>query len=74
MRHPKRSVGSSVKSGAGVPIEKGTCSETFRWVGHRFTGGMSVSEDIVSFESGDLAYTVGFERGEVSVDTTLQPR
>ena len=29
---------------------------------------MLVPEDIVSFESGDLAYTVGFERGEVSVD------
>ena len=29
---------------------------------------MLAPEDIVSFESGDLAYTVGFERGEVSVD------
>ena len=29
---------------------------------------MLVPEDVVSFESGDLAYTVGFERGEVSVD------
>ena len=29
---------------------------------------MLVPEDIVSFESGDLAYTVGFERGEMSVD------
>ena len=47
---------------------KGNLAETFRWVGHQFTGGMLVPEDIVSFESGDLAYTVGFERGEVSVD------
>ena len=29
---------------------------------------MLVPEDIVSFESGDLAYTMGFERGEVSID------
>ena len=36
-------------------------------MGRRFTGGMLVPEDVVSFESGDLAYTVGFERGEVSV-------
>jgi ketosteroid isomerase-like protein len=27
-----------------------------------------VPEDLVSFESGDLAYTVGFERGKVEVD------
>jgi ketosteroid isomerase-like protein len=56
--------------GAWGPIEKGyqRLVETFRWVGHRVTGGTLVPEDIVSFESGDLAYTVGFERGEVSVD------
>jgi hypothetical protein len=56
--------------GAWGPIEKGhqRLVETFRWVGRRFTGGMLVPEDVVSFESGDLAYTVGFERGEVSVD------
>src|SRR3712207_7538220 len=56
--------------GAWGPIEKGYARlrETFRWVGSRFQGGGLVAEDIVSFESGDLAYTVGFERGEVSVD------
>jgi ketosteroid isomerase-like protein len=56
--------------GAWGPIEKGydRLAETFRWVGQRFTGGALVPEDIVSFESGDLAYTVGFERGDVSVD------
>ncbi|WP_161854701.1 nuclear transport factor 2 family protein [Bradyrhizobium sp. CCBAU 051011] len=56
--------------GAWGPIESGyrRLVETFRWVGHRFKGGALVPEDIVSFESGDLAYTVGFERGEVSVD------
>jgi ketosteroid isomerase-like protein len=56
--------------GAWGPIEQGYrhLVETFQWVGHRFTGGALVPEDIVSFESGDLAYTVGFERGEMSVD------
>lgn len=56
--------------GAWGPIEKGykRLAETFRWVGRRFAGGALVPEDIVSFESGDLAYTVGFERGDVSVD------
>ena len=56
--------------GAWGPIEKGheNLTETFRWVGGRFKGGALVPEDVVSFESGDLAYTVGFERGEVSVD------
>jgi ketosteroid isomerase-like protein len=56
--------------GAWGPIEKGheRLTETFRWVGGRFKGGALVPEDVVSFESGDLAYTVGFERGEVSVD------
>lgn len=60
----------SVKTGAWGSKEKGyqRLVETFRWVGHRFTGGMLIPADIVSFESGDLAYTVGFERGEVSVD------
>jgi ketosteroid isomerase-like protein len=56
--------------GAWGPIERGRqrLADTFRWVGDRFTGGALVPEDIVSFESGDLAYTVGFERGDVSVD------
>jgi ketosteroid isomerase-like protein len=56
--------------GAWGPIEKGHAqlAATFRWVGSRFKGGALVPEDIVRFESGDLAYTVGFERGEVIVD------
>ena len=56
--------------GAWGPIDRGTgrLRETFRWVGSRFSGGPLVPEDTVAFESGDLAYTVGFERGEVSVD------
>ena len=52
------------------PIEKGyrQLTETFRWVGGRFKGGPLVPENTVVFSSGDLAYTVGFERGEVVVD------
>jgi ketosteroid isomerase-like protein len=56
--------------GAWGPIERGyrRLLETFRWVGGRFKAGGLVPEDVVAFESGDLAYTVGFERGEVAVD------
>ena len=56
--------------GAWGPIEKGhdRLVETFRWVGGRFKSGALVPEDVVAFESGDLAYTVGFEHGEVVVD------
>ena len=56
--------------GAWGPIEKGhdRLAQTFRWVGGRFQGGALVPEDVVSFASGDLAYTVGFERGTVIVD------
>ena len=56
--------------GAWGPIEKGyrQLTETFRWVGGRFKGGPLVPENTVVFSSGDLAYTVGFERGEVVVD------
>ena len=56
--------------GAWGPIEKGhdRLVETFRWVCGRFKSGTLVPEDVVAFESGDLAYTVGFEHGEVVVD------
>jgi ketosteroid isomerase-like protein len=56
--------------GAWGPIERGfpRLAETFAWVGSRFKGGALVPEDAVCFESGDLAYTVGFERGDVAVD------
>jgi ketosteroid isomerase-like protein len=36
--------------------------------GNRFKSGTLVPEDVVSFESGDLAYTVGVERRDVVVD------
>jgi ketosteroid isomerase-like protein len=40
-----------------------------RWVGSRFTGADTVHvEHAVVASSGDLAYTVGFERSRVSVE------
>ena len=56
--------------GAWGPIEHGYAevTGTFRWVGSRFKGGELATEHTVAFTSGDLAYTVGFERGEVAVD------
>src|SRR5262245_52544495 len=56
--------------GAWGPIEQGyrQLTETFGWVASRFRGGQLVPENTVAFASGDLAYTVGFERGEVVVD------
>ena len=56
--------------GAWGPIEKGheAVTETMRWVGSRFTGADAVDlEHTVIASSGDLAYTVGFERSRVSV-------
>ena len=56
--------------GAWGPIERGyvRLASTFDWVGSRFRGGPLVAEDVETFVSGDLAYTVGFERGTVSID------
>jgi len=56
--------------GAWGPIEKGhrQVTDTFRWVGSRFKSGQLVPDNTVVFASGDLAYTVGFERGEVVID------
>ncbi|MBV9050538.1 MAG: nuclear transport factor 2 family protein [Solirubrobacterales bacterium] len=60
--------------GAWGPIEKGSRAlfDTFRWVGSRYAGDRSpvkaTVENTVIASSGDLAYTVGFERGTVGVD------
>ena len=57
--------------GAWGPIEKGhkAVADTWRWVGSRFTSADAVDvERTVVASSGDLAYTVGFERSHVSVD------
>jgi ketosteroid isomerase-like protein len=55
--------------GAWGPVEHGAkeVTETFRWVASRFTGGRADVEHTVVAQSGDLAYTVGFERGPASV-------
>ena len=52
-------------------IEKGhqPVTDAMRWVGSRFTGADAVDlEHLVIASSGDLAYTAGFERSQVSVD------
>ncbi len=56
--------------GAWGPIEHGhdAVTTTFRWVAGRFSDGSLVPRYDVVRVSGDLAYTVGFERGEVRVD------
>ncbi len=57
--------------GAWGPIERGPAAlrDTFDWVAGRFgpDGGMT-PENVVAEASGSLAYTVGFERGDVRVD------
>jgi ketosteroid isomerase-like protein len=56
--------------GAWGPIERGHASvtRTFDWVASRFSDGALVPRHEVVGFSGDLAYTVGFERGQVRVD------
>jgi ketosteroid isomerase-like protein len=60
--------------GAWGPIESGSHAliDTFRWVGSRFAGDPSPVavgvEYTVVASSGDVAYTVGFERGPVRID------
>jgi ketosteroid isomerase-like protein len=57
--------------GAWGPIERGhdAVVGTFDWVASRFSGGSGCvpRHEVVDW-SGDLAYTVGFEEVEVSVD------
>ncbi|MGE3285377.1 MAG: nuclear transport factor 2 family protein [Pseudonocardia sp.] len=56
--------------GAWGPIERGhdAVTTTFTWVGSRFSGGGLVPRHDVVGHSGDLAYTVGTEHGQVRVD------
>ena len=56
--------------GAWGPIERGTeaVRSTFEWVGSRFGDGELVPDNVVVHMSGALACTIGFERGEVSID------
>jgi len=57
--------------GAWGPVEQGhaAVTRTFAWVASRFSDGvMAPPEHRVVAVSGDLAYTVGVERGVVRVD------
>ena len=57
--------------GAKVPVRRGwdEVSETLRWLAARWSGSTEYRFDLVAADvSGDLAYTVGFERGSVRVD------
>ncbi|MGY1641603.1 YybH family protein [Geodermatophilus sp. SYSU D00703] len=56
--------------GAWGPIEKGydAVTTTFQWVGSRFNDGALVPTHDVVEVAGDLAYTVGTQRGTVRVD------
>jgi len=57
--------------GAWGPIEQGRAAvtRTFDWVGSRFSDGALEAYDYrVIAVSGNLAHTVGFERGVVRVD------
>src|SRR6516165_1539391 len=65
------SIGTDAAGRQGPRIEKGhkPVTDAMRWVGSRFTGADAVDlEHLVIASSGDLAYTVGFERSHVSVD------
>ena len=56
--------------GAFGPCKKGwtELSRTFDWVANRYRDGTVSSEYLVIHEGTDLAYTVGYERGEVHLD------
>jgi ketosteroid isomerase-like protein len=56
--------------GAWGTVERGhdAVTNTFLWVGSRFSGGAIAPEYTIVAHSGDFAYTAGFERGRVSVD------
>src|SRR5512136_3039707 len=57
--------------GAWGPCNSGwdEVSRTFRWVASRFSNGTTYAFDLVAAGvSGDLAYTVGYERSSASVD------
>jgi ketosteroid isomerase-like protein len=57
--------------GAWGPCKTGwdELSRTFHWVASRFTAARDSRFDIeVAEVSGDLAYTVGYERAEMSID------
>jgi ketosteroid isomerase-like protein len=46
----------------------GDLSQTYRWVGSRFSDGQTSYPLEVIHVGTDLAYTAGYERGQVSID------
>jgi ketosteroid isomerase-like protein len=56
--------------GAWGPCKTGwdELSQTFRWVGSRFSDGQMTYPVEVARAGADLAYTVGYEVGDVRVD------
>jgi ketosteroid isomerase-like protein len=57
--------------GALGPVEQGwqAATDTWRWVGGKFSvGGPATIEHLAAAQSGDLAYTAGFERRTTSID------
>jgi ketosteroid isomerase-like protein len=56
--------------GAFGPCKRGWAelSRTFDWVASRYRDGKVSSEYMVAYEGTDLAYTVGYEQGEVYLD------
>jgi ketosteroid isomerase-like protein len=57
--------------GAAVPVASGwpELEETFRWLTTRFSQAKGFDVELVAAGvSGDLAYTVGFEHSELSLD------
>jgi ketosteroid isomerase-like protein len=42
--------------------------QTFRWVGSRFGGGSMATAVEIAYAGRDVAYTVGYEQGPISVD------
>jgi ketosteroid isomerase-like protein len=57
--------------GAAVPVASGwsELEQMFRWLGTRFSQAQTFDVELVAAGvSGDLAYTVGFEHSEFSMD------
>ena len=59
-----------VSTAAWGPIEKGRqrVTQTFEWVGERFSGPGLESKIVASGSSGNVGYTIGFERGRAAID------
>jgi ketosteroid isomerase-like protein len=61
--------------GAFGPCKTGwsEVSQTVGWVGSRFSDGDMTTDVEVAYVGADLAYTVGYEHGEVAIDGVRQP-